>query len=143
MRQKLIRILRFGKIEKRQIVLFLILSAVVYLIFPLIKLIPAKANLGNWYLLIVLPIYILVWSILIGIKKGFCPSFVIACSLLFLPCGLIYSFKPVWQYMVFYLVFSSICNLAVELLWVTRGHGKHTMDPEMLSQDPDRPIRED
>ena len=78
MRQKLIRILRFGIIEKRQIVLFLILSAVVYLIFPLIKLIPARANLGNWYLLIILPIYVLVWSILIGIKKGFCPSFVIA-----------------------------------------------------------------
>ena len=143
MRQKLIRILRFEKIEQRQKILFLVLSAVVYLILPLIKLIPAETNLGNWYLLIVLPVFILVWSILIGIRKGFCPAFVIACSVLFLPCGFLYSFRPVWQYMVFYLVFAALSNLAVELLWVTRGHGKHTLDPEMLSQDPDRPIRED
>ena len=143
MRQKFIRVLRFREIEKRRVVQFLSLSAVVYLIFPLIKLIPARTNLGNWYLLILLPIFILVWSILIGIKNGFCPLFVVSCSILFLPCGLIYSFRPVWQYMVFYLVFASLSNLAVELLWVTRGHGKHTLDPEMLSQDPDRPIRED
>lgn len=143
MRQKFIRVYRISDIGYPNIVRFLILSAVFYLIVPLIKFIPLKVNPGNWFLLVILPMFILAWGITIGIKRGFCPSFVLAVSLFFLPCGLIYSFRPVWQYMVFYLLFASASNLMTEFFWVTRGHGKHSMDPEMLSQDPDRPLKED
>ncbi|MBO4717897.1 MAG: hypothetical protein J5599_08375 [Spirochaetales bacterium] len=143
MKEKFLRFFRLKNIGRKDIIRYAAISLVVYLIVPLISLIPVKTNLGNWFLLIILPVYLLAWGIPIGIRKGFCPAFAAASAVLFIPCGLLYSFRPVWQYMIFYFLFAAAGNLVAEFLWVTRGHGKHTLDPEMLSQDLDRPLKED
>lgn len=138
MKHAYIRILKYKGICKTDKAKFLIVSIGVYLFLPLIGLIHSKTNLNNWFLLAILPSYILIYGIIIGIKKGFCPIYVIAISLMFLPCGLIYNYKPLWQYMLFYLIFAAVCNLATDLFWLTRSHGKYSLDPESLSQDSDR-----
>jgi hypothetical protein len=126
-RKAFIEVCKIDIIKKSDRYRFLVIYAVVFYILPLLTLIPwnsVEYNLRNWFLLLIAPIFFLLIGIAIGFKYGFYPLYGLICAVLFIPSGLIYGFKPVWEYVLLYGLFSFSANLLTVLLESTKKENK-------------------
>ena len=90
----------------------------VFWILPMISFVPQEItgiNLGNLYVLLIVPVSMIVLGFAIAREYGFCPMLMVFIIVFVIPSAFVFGFVPSWQYGMFYAVIYIAGNYLTEV----------------------------